>query len=163
MTIIDLVLLPKYLKIRFILALQSWLSSFKLFVYCQKNGCNISHKSNITGDFSRLIVGKGTVINSYANLRFKQGNITIGQGCLFGQNVTILANTYDIQDNLPISSKRMFAKDVIIGDFVWVGTNAVILPGVSIGSNAIIGSSAVVTHNVPEGEVWGGIPARFIK
>jgi acetyltransferase-like isoleucine patch superfamily enzyme len=57
----------------------------------------------------------------------------------------------------------MYSKDVIIGDNVWIGVNVVIMPGVQIGNNSIIGSSSVVTKNVPSDEIWGGVPARKIK
>lgn len=136
---------------------------FTLFVFCKKNKCNISNRINITGNLARLKVGESTVINSYANFRFKKGSISIGKGCLFGQNVTILANTYELIPNFPISPERMYSKDVNIGDYVWVGANVVILPGVTIGSNVVIGSTAVVTKDIPQGEIWGGVPARKIK
>jgi acetyltransferase-like isoleucine patch superfamily enzyme len=132
-------------------------------MFCRKNNCQISHISNITGDLLRLKVGKGTVINSYANFRFKQGSITIGQECLFGQNTTILANTYEMIPGMPISTERMYSKDVTIGDQVWIGANVVIMPGISIGANSVIASSAVVTKNVPAGEIWGGVPAKKIS
>jgi acetyltransferase-like isoleucine patch superfamily enzyme len=152
-----------YLKFLLHIKLKEWRSGYRLFVYCRENKCQISQISNITGDLSRLKVGKGTVINSYANFRFKQGSITIGQECLFGQNTTILANTYELIPGMPISSERMYSKDVTIGDHVWVGANVVILPGVSIGDNSVVGSSAVVTKNVPAGEIWGGVPAKKIS
>lgn len=155
--------LPKYIKFRVSLAIRSLISDLKLFAYCAENECKISHISNLTGPLSCLKVGKGTVINSYANFRFKKGEITIGKGCLFGQNVTILANTYEIADGLPPSPERMYSKDVKIGDFVWIGANVVILPGITIGSNSIIGSSAVVTRDIPDNEIWGGVPAKKIK
>ena len=50
-----------------------------------------------------------------------------------------------------------------IGDNCWIGGGAIILPGVKIGKNSIIGSGAVVTKDIPECEIWGGVPARKIK
>lgn len=156
-------ILPKYIKFRVSLFIRALAYDIKLFAYCSENKCKISYISNLTGPLSCLKVGEGTVINSYANFRFKKGTITIGEGCLFGQNVTILANTYEISDGLPPSPDRMYSKDVTIGDFVWIGANVVILPGVTIGSNSIIGSSAVVTRDIPPHETWGGVPAKKIK
>lgn len=52
---------------------------------------------------------------------------------------------------------------VHIGNHVWVGMNATIMKGVTIGDNAIIAAGALVTKDVPAGEIWGGVPARFIK
>ena len=49
-----------------------------------------------------------------------------------------------------------------IGDDVWIGAGAVITPGVMVGRGAVIGANSVVTHHVPEYEVWAGVPARKI-
>lgn len=54
-------------------------------------------------------------------------------------------------------------KPIIIGDDVYVGTSALLLPGITIGDGSIIAAGAVVTKNVPAGEVWGGVPARRIE
>lgn len=136
---------------------------YKIYVYCKINKCHISHISNLTGSLDSIKIGEGTVINSYANFRFKNGNIKIGKDCLFGQNVTIITNTYEILEGQKISTSKMYSKDVIIGDNVWIGVNVVIMPGVVIGNRAIIGSSAVVTKNIPSGEIWGGIPAKKLN
>ena len=54
-------------------------------------------------------------------------------------------------------------EDTIISDDVWIGTNAVILPGVKIGKGAIVAAGAVVTEHVPPYEIWGGVPAKLIR
>ena len=51
----------------------------------------------------------------------------------------------------------------VIGDDVWIGVNVVILRGVRIGDGAVIAAGAVVAKDVPENEIWGGVPARFIR
>lgn len=52
---------------------------------------------------------------------------------------------------------------IVIGSFVFIGVNAIIMPGVTIGDKTVIGAGSVVTKDVPDGEVWAGVPARFIK
>lgn len=52
---------------------------------------------------------------------------------------------------------------ITIEDNVSIGANTTILPGVTIGKNSIVGACSLVTKSIPEGEVWGGVPARFIK
>ena len=51
----------------------------------------------------------------------------------------------------------------MIEENVWIGTNSTVLKGVSIGKGAIIGAGSVVNKNVPQDEIWGGVPAKFIK
>tara|TARA_B110000259_G_C13739032_1_gene291704 strand:+ start:103 stop:522 length:420 start_codon:yes stop_codon:yes gene_type:complete len=136
---------------------------YEIFVFSRENDCKISLNSNLTGNLSNLSVGENSVVNSGANFRFKEGLIKIGKDCLLAQNISIIANSYVIDDRKYISTSDMKASNVTIGDNVWIGTNVVIMPGVFIGDNSIIGSSAVLTKNVPNNEVWGGIPARLIR
>jgi len=51
----------------------------------------------------------------------------------------------------------------LIGDACWIGANVLINPGVTIGENSVVGANNVVTRDVPPGEVWGGVPAKFIR
>lgn len=51
----------------------------------------------------------------------------------------------------------------IIGDHVWIGANAVILAGKNVGSHSVVAAGAVVTKNIPEYELWGGVPAKYIN
>ena len=57
----------------------------------------------------------------------------------------------------------MFPKKVVLGKNVWVGAHATILPGVTIGDNAVIAAGAVVTKDVPANAVVGGVPAKVLK
>lgn len=59
--------------------------------------------------------------------------------------------------------RRIIEKDVVIGDHVWTGNNVVILPGIQVGDHSVIGANAVVTKDVPEYAVVGGVPAKIIK
>lgn len=54
-------------------------------------------------------------------------------------------------------------KPIVVGDDVFIGVRSLIMPGVTIGNRCIIAAGSVVTKNVPSGEVWGGVPAKFIK
>lgn len=54
-------------------------------------------------------------------------------------------------------------KPVIIGDNVFIGAHSTILKGVTVGNNSIVGACSVVTRSIPENEIWGGNPAKFIK
>jgi maltose O-acetyltransferase len=135
---------------------------YELYRFSIENNCSISLNSNLTGDLSRLKIGECTVINGNANFRFKYGKIEIGQNCLIANNVSIICHSYIIKGMEYISPDKMYSKDVTIGDHVWVGGNVVILPGVKVGDNAIIGASSLVTKSVPSNEVWGGVPAKLL-
>lgn len=94
--------------------------------------------------------------------------ITIGNNCLTGKWVTITDNSHGDTDYeslklSPINRPLVSKGSVIIGDNVWIGDKATILPGVSIGDGAVIGANAVVTKDVPPYCVVGGNPARIIK
>ena len=59
--------------------------------------------------------------------------------------------------------KLTYSAPIVLGKNVWVGSNATILQGVTIGDNAVVGAGAVVTKDVPANTVVGGVPAKFIK
>ena len=90
-----------------------------------------------------------------------QGKITIGNDCLIASHVSINSVTHDAKADLYTSTA--IEKEVIIGNNVWIGSHAVILPGIKIGDNAIVGAGAVVTKDVPAGAVVVGVPAKVIR
>ncbi len=89
--------------------------------------------------------------------------VFIGDGCHIASNVRVFTETADADQDFsrkPIPSKY---GNVYIGSYCWIGANVVINPGVSIGENAVVGANSIVTKNIPDGEIWGGVPARFIR
>ena len=130
----------------------------------QRDGCSISGLANLTGSPENISFGRNTQVNSYTQFRFKEGRITIGSNVLFAQFITVLAHSYNYEDkSKPIVEQGMYTKDVTIGDDVWIGAYTTIMPGVTIGDGAIVAAGSVVTKDVPNYEVWGGIPAMKIK
>lgn len=104
-------------------------------------------------------LGKNVFINSGCCFQDHAG-IEIGDGTLIGHQV-VIATLNHAQD--PLSRADMFPKPVKIGKNVWIGAHATILPGVTIGDNAIIAAGAVVTKDVENNVVVGGVPAKKIK
>lgn len=104
-------------------------------------------------------LGKNVFINSGCCFQDHAG-IEIGDGTLIGHQV-VIATLNHAQD--PVSRADMFPKPVKIGKNVWIGAHATILPGVTIGDNAIIAAGAVVTKDVENNVVAGGVPAKKIK
>lgn len=89
-----------------------------------------------------------------------QGGIFIGDGSLIGHNV-VLATLNHAMD--PEDRATMIPAPIHIGKRVWIGANATVLPGVTIGDGAIVAAGAVVTKDVPENTVVGGVPARVMR
>jgi acetyltransferase-like isoleucine patch superfamily enzyme len=110
-------------------------------------------------------IGHHTSISSYTTIYATFG-VKIGDNCLISSNCGISSyNHVSASLNRPANTDmdKQFSKPVFIGNNVWIGMNACILPGVTIGDNSIVGSGSVVTKNVPENQVWAGNPAKFIK
>jgi acetyltransferase-like isoleucine patch superfamily enzyme len=81
--------------------------------------------------------------------------IEIGDNSIVGYNATILAHEYVIEAHR--------TGKVIIGKNVLIGANATILPGITIGDNAVVSAGSLVNHNVPAGAFVGGVPAKIIE
>ena len=94
--------------------------------------------------------------------------ITIGNGVLTGMYVVISDNSHGLTDNVDVSiapgMRGLYSKgEVVIEDNVWIADKVSIMPGVKVGSGAIIAANAVVTKDVPENAIVGGVPAKVIK
>ena len=89
------------------------------------------------------------------------GVITIGKWCQIAANVIIVTTNHNINGKLYYNNVNM--QDVTIGDNVWLGAGAMIMPGVSIGNNSVVAAGAVVTKDVPPNTLVGGVPAKKLK
>jgi acetyltransferase-like isoleucine patch superfamily enzyme len=110
-------------------------------------------------DGGRLEIGDRTTINYGADFA-ATGLIRIGCDCRIGTHAIILDNDFHEVGDL---DRRPSPKPVIIGDRVWVGNRATILPGVTIGDGSVIGAGSVVMSDIPPHSVAIGNPARVIK
>lgn len=103
--------------------------------------------------------GKNVFVNS--GCRFQdQGGIWIGDNVLIGHNA-VLATLNHNQN--PKKRANLIPSRIVIGNDVWLGANVTVLPGVTIGDGAIIAAGSVVTKDVPDRTVVGGVPAKMIK
>ena len=111
-------------------------------------------------DFGKNItVGKNVFFNTGCSFQ-DRGGINIGDGTMIGMNVTIAT----LNHGLPLETRNVtYPSPVIIGDNVWIGSNATILPGVTIGDNSVVAAGAVVTKDVPANTVVAGVPAKELK
>ena len=111
-------------------------------------------------DFGKNItIGKDVFINSGCHFQ-DQGGIEIGDGTLIGHNVVLATINHDLN---PRKNRKNHYAPIKIGTHVWIGSNATILPGVTIGDHAVVAAGAVVTHDVPAMTVVGGVPAKVLK
>lgn len=112
---------------------------------------NFFHPSGIT-------IGQNSIIG-YRSFLDGRGTLNIGNHVDIASEVLIYTNQHDI--NSPDFGNSFGS--VIIKDYVFIGPRAIILPGVTVGRGAIVAAAAVVTKNIPDFEVWGGIPAKKIS
>lgn len=125
-------------------------------------GSHISTQVSIISP-ENIVLGKRVGVANKVILDGR-GGITIGDNSIIGFESVILSCTHNSSSrDIPIRDQGMFQKKIEIGEDVWVGARAVIMPGIKIGEGAIIGANAVVTRDVKPYAIVGGVPARFIK
>ncbi len=102
-------------------------------------------------------IGRNVIVMSGC-VMMSAGGIIIDDGALISPNVQLLSNNLDLYDRQVITCKL-----VHIGKKAWIGAGATILPGVTIGDNAVVGAGSVVTRDVPANTIVAGNPARIIR
>lgn len=138
----------KRLKIRYIYGLNNVHSTF-----------NIGGHSKISKDF---IAGEFSYVGPNC---FIYPGVTIGRYTMIAQNVQIIGDdhNFDIVAVPSTFSGRPKLRKTLIGRDVWIGANSIILTGVSIGDGSIIAAGSIVTKDVAEYSIYGGVPAKFLK
>lgn len=114
--------------------------------------------NNAVGD---VMIGDHTRIGIHCTVI---GPVTIGNDVNLAQGITVTALNHNFEDSTKrIDAQGVSTKPVVISDDVWIGANAVILPGVTIGTHSIVAAGAVVTKDVPPHSLVAGVPAKLIK
>lgn len=92
-------------------------------------------------------------------------SVIIGENVMMGQECLMFTSNHCIDRlDIPMGAQGSTeVKPIVIGNDVWIGARAIILPGVHIGNGCVIGAGAVVTKDVPDFEIWGGNPAHLLK
>jgi maltose O-acetyltransferase len=106
-------------------------------------------------------LGAGTFVN-FGAMFLDVATITIGDDVQVGPNVQFLTPTHPVEPG-PRRDKWEAAEPIMVGDNVWLGGGAIILPGVTIGENTVVGAGTVVTRDLPPNVVAVGNPARVIR
>lgn len=110
---------------------------------------------------SHIEVGKNFFANYNCTI-IDVAKVTIGANCQFAPNVAIYTAGHPVHPESR-NSLYEYGVEVTVGDNVWIGGNTVVLPGVHIGSNSVIGAGSVVTKDIPEWVVAGGNPCKVIR
>jgi acetyltransferase-like isoleucine patch superfamily enzyme len=120
---------------------------------------SLQRGTRIVVDGGELSIGHGTNVNGSARILVRSG-VRIGAWCTLSWDCQILDN--DFHTMTVDGKKRPSTAPVTLGDRVWVGTNALILKGVTVGEGAVIAAGAVVTKDVPPYAVVAGSPAKVV-
>ncbi len=126
-------------------------------------GRDVHFLHHFTGDFyGKVTIGDKVYFQHNCHISV-HGELTIGDYSIFGEGVSIHDENHIVTAGSdPIGDRGYVIKPITIGNNVWVGAKATILPGVHIGDNAVIGANAVVTRDVPAYTIVGGVPARVL-
>lgn len=135
-----------------------------------------------TPPYRRFSIGRGSVVESFSCINNAVGDVTIGEysriglhGTIIGpvsignhvnlaQGITVTALNHQFgQPDKFIADQGISTSQVVIEDDVWIGANAVILPGVTIGRHSVVAAGAVVTKDVPPYSMVAGVPASVKK
>jgi acetyltransferase-like isoleucine patch superfamily enzyme len=116
------------------------------------------------GDYPKIVIGDGTVIQFRFQCNAAE-SVRIGRNVLIASNVLVTDSDHVVEPgSVPVTRNgKWTSRPVRIGDNCWLGQNAVILKGVTVGHDAIVGANSVVTRDVPPCSVSVGNPARVIK
>ena len=135
-----------------------------------------------TPPYRRFSIGRRSVVESFSCIKKAVGElgngdhtpiglhstvigpVTIGSHVNLAQGITISALNHNFADpSLPIDAQGVSTSQIVIEDDVWIGANAVVLPGVRIGRHSVVAAGAVVTRDVPSGSLVAGVPATVRK
>ena len=123
----------------------------------------IGHGSKLRVHEGEVSIGAKTVMGQECTISAYR-RVEIGRECIVADRVMLIDFDHGVVEvERPIRLQGIYKRDVRVGCNVWIGYGACVLRGVSVGHNSIIGTNAVVTRDVPENAVVGGVPARILR
>jgi acetyltransferase-like isoleucine patch superfamily enzyme len=121
------------------------------------HGTKIRCHEGVVSIGAKTVLGQECTISAYER-------VSIGRECVVADRAMLIDFDHGaVEVERPIRLQGIYKREVRVGNNVWIGYGACILRGVTIGDNAIVGTSAVVTRDVPPNAVVGGVPARVIR
>ena len=136
----------------------------------ESHGANVHVGKNVQGNLEHVICGDNVSFGANNIFLSSNAKVIIGNDVIFGPNVIVITGDHriDVVGKTMVDVKESEKlpendQDVIFEGDNWIGANAIILKGVTIGKGAVIAGGAVVTRSVPSFTIWGGVPAKKLK
>lgn len=121
------------------------------------HGCKVRAHEGEVSIGAKSVLGQECTISSYSQ-------VSIGRECIVADRVMLIDFDHGmVEVERPIRNQGIYTRDVAVGHNVWIGYGACILRGVNVGDNCVIGTNAVVTKDVPDNAIVGGVPAKLIR
>ncbi len=121
------------------------------------HGCKLRCHEGVISIGAKTVLGQDCTISAYQH-------VSIGAECVIADRVMLIDFDHGVvETERPIRLQGIYKRDVRVGNNVWLGYGACVLRGVTIGDNAIVGTNAVVTRDVPANAVVAGVPARVVR
>jgi acetyltransferase-like isoleucine patch superfamily enzyme len=121
------------------------------------HGCKIRVHEGEVEIGAKTVIGQDCTISAYQR-------VSIGRECILADRVMLIDFDHGVTEvERPIRLQGIYKRDVRVGNNVWIGYGACILRGITVGDNSVVGTSAVVTHDVVDDAVVAGVPARVIR
>lgn len=112
---------------------------------------------------THLHIGARTTLNQHAYIDAR-GGVSIGEDVMIGPFARLISYNHVFADlNTPMNRQGFSLDEIRIGNDVWIGAGATILPGISIGDGSIIAAGAVVTRSCPPNSILAGVPAKIVR
>ncbi len=123
------------------------------------DGCSIAADAFLHGP---ITLGNGVSVNARANLDGGAKGIVVGSGTRIASGAALYAFDHGMDPDRDIRAQPVTSRGIVVGEDVWIGANAGVTDGVRIGDHAVVALGAVVTRDVPDWAVVGGVPARVL-
>jgi len=125
--------------------------------------CWIGHGSKIRAHEGEVEIGAKTVMGQECTISAFQ-HVSVGRECIVADRVMLIDFDHGVVEvERPIRLQGIYKRDVRVGNNCWIGYGACILRGASVGDNSVIGTSSVVTKDLPPNSVSAGRPARILR
>lgn len=121
------------------------------------DGCKVRAHEGVIEIGAKSVLGQECTLSCYQH-------ISIGRECIIADRVMMIDFDHGTAEvERAIREQGIYKRDVRVGHNVWIGYGASVLRGVTVGDNTVVGTSAVVTRDVPDNAVVGGAPARVLR